>query len=76
MIVNAAILKDGVIYTNKRHHLIIQAHPYQFFLNCKQGFVTSNGEFVNREDALKIAIENNQLIVEPRGNKLYSEDVW
>lgn len=75
MIVNAAILKDGIIYTGRRHHLIIQLYPPNFFHNCEQGFVTDDGKFVDREEGLKIAIECNQLINEPRA-ELFSEDLW
>jgi len=43
-----------------------------------QGFVTTFGRFVNRSDALVIALENNQVLDkrEIRGNELYSEDLY
>ena len=75
MIINAAILKDGIIYTGRRHHLIIQSHPSKFFIDCKQGFITEEGRFVDREEGLRIAIECNQLIREPKF-ELFSEDLW
>lgn len=74
MIVNAAILKDGVIYRARRHHLIIWEHEPQFFNNCEQGFVTDTGEFVDREEGAKIAFECGQ-IKEPK-RILFSEDLW
>lgn len=43
----------------------------------EQGFITSDGMFVNRKTARKIAVAANQLI--PRAmdlEELYSEDVW
>ena len=43
-----------------------------------QGFVTEYGEFVNRKDALTIAIDSKQVrkgeTVRP--NELFSEDLW
>ena len=43
-----------------------------------QGFVTTSGRFVNRRDALIIALENNQVLDkrEIRGDELYSEDLY
>lgn len=43
-----------------------------------QGFITSNNEFVRREEALAIALENEQVLdlKELRGNQLYSEDLY
>lgn len=76
MIVESAILKDGVIYTGRRHVNIIHAHPFQFFHNCEQGFVTDTGEFVNREEASKIALECGQIKELKFGSLLYSEDLY
>lgn len=44
----------------------------------EQGFLTSKNRFVTREEALIIALENNQVLdlKEIKGNKLYSEDLW
>lgn len=44
--------------------------------NNVQGFLTSKGNFIDREQALKIAIEQNQLIEEIRGTELYSENIY
>lgn len=43
-----------------------------------QGFVTSTNRFVNRTEALLIALENNQVIDKSqiRGDELYSEDLY
>lgn len=43
-----------------------------------QGFVTTNGRFVDRRDGLKIALKNNQILdkKEIRGDELYSEDLY
>lgn len=76
MIIEAAILKDGIIYTGRRHHNIIWTNPKGFFYNCEQGFVTDTGEFVNRFDAGKIAIACGQIKALQWGNELYSEDLY
>ena len=43
-----------------------------------QGFVTSEGRFVDRKEGLKIALENDQIIdkTQIRGDNLYSEDLY
>ena len=43
-----------------------------------QGFVTTEGRFVDRKEGLKIALENDQVIdkTQNRGNDLYSEDLY
>jgi hypothetical protein len=42
----------------------------------EQGFVTNTNRFVNRVEAMKIAIEANQLIEETTFSELYSEDLY
>ena len=44
----------------------------------EDGFITSTGRYVNREDGLLIAQAANQIINERhvRGTELYSESVW
>lgn len=44
----------------------------------EQGFLTSKNRFVSREEALIIALRENQVIDidEIRGDKLYSEDLY
>ena len=41
-----------------------------------QGFLTSDGRFVNRKEAMLIAKENNQLIRDDVFDELYSEDIY
>ena len=43
-----------------------------------QGFLTSKNRFVDREEALQIALKENQVlnIHNIRGNRLYSEDLY
>lgn len=44
----------------------------------EQGFLTSKNRFVNREEALIIALRENQIMNKKkiRGNKLFSEDLY
>lgn len=63
-----------------RHHNIIRAmaeEGLQIPIVGEQGFLTSDGEFVGRRKALKIA-KKCQQIISKNGNEqeLYSEDVW
>lgn len=43
-----------------------------------QGFLTNHNRFVDRKEALKIALDNNQVLdlKEIRGDELYSEDLY
>lgn len=46
-----------------------------------QGFLDSNGYFLNRSEAYELALENKQLKRDPdpkfyQGTDLYSEDLW
>ena len=76
----AAILYDGKIYEGKSHSEIgikmiedgVCEIPYPSGEN--QGFVTDSGKYVNREEAMIIACNANQIKVK-RGNKLFSEDL-
>jgi hypothetical protein len=78
---------DGTVYAVPRpgrHHTVIaymseQGKPY----NCRneerheQGFVTSVGRFVDREEACRIARAAGQILQKTGGrDTLYSEDVW
>lgn len=43
----------------------------------EQGFLVNNQYFVNRQEALTIALFNEQLITKhPQSYELYSEDIW
>jgi hypothetical protein len=44
----------------------------------EEGFLTSKNRFVSREEALVIALRENQVIniTEIRGNRLFSEDLY
>jgi len=80
LIKEAAIKKNGTIYTGFRHDRIIKACPFGFFKNpgkvrtSIQGFVTDTGEFLNRKEAGKHAFECGQ--TDRLINNLTSEDLW
>lgn len=100
MIVAVAVIgKDGKIYTGEpfkeRHHHIInrmsperQKLPYGFFKGGEQGFIDDKGNYLNRAEAAKHAIECGQVIAGEEkvkregysrpfnGHTLYSEDLW
>jgi|GEM_PF-6102148 len=78
MIKYAAIKKtETEIYIGWHHHHILWCMPMGYLSDCAQGFVTTGGRFVDREEGLKIATEHNQ-IVKKHGylNELFSEDMW
>ncbi len=71
---------DGVISTGKCHADIIKKCPMG---TCKSGsqsgFITTNGRFVEMEEALKIAIKSKQIDPDMdtiRGCGLLSENIW
>lgn len=80
---SAAILYEGKIYEGKSHAEIgvemvmkrICKPPYPG--GDAQGFVTSEGNFVSRTEALKIAIEAGQVIEghTTHTTRLFSEDI-
>lgn len=78
----AAIMWDGRIYSVPRpgrHHDVFRKYPHEFHRSKteEQGFVTQFGRFVNRYDALFIAMRRGQ-IRKKHGNPsmLFSEDMW
>ena len=80
MIKSAAIRKDGVVYTGRRHCDIIceQFGKGISFKGLKksesEGFVTDDGRFVNRQEAANIAFECGQ--TKENKQTLYSEDIY
>lgn len=65
--VSAAVrLDNGTILQGRRHHeCMAQANCY--VRQDQQGFVTSTGRFVDREEAARL---------HSKIGKLYSEDLW
>jgi hypothetical protein len=78
MIKEAAILKDGIIYTGRRHHNIMWDNPKGMFKgeDAIQGFVTDDGKFVDRIEGAKIALESGQIKQLNWPPNLYSEDLY
>lgn len=75
----AAILKDGIPHTGKRHSDIIRSaaaknYPQDFFKNCEQGFMTEDGYFADRAEAADIAFREGQ--IKRRVGELCSEDLY
>ncbi len=74
---------DGELFYDYRpsrhHHCIHEAwlvHQKQIVTES-QGFITSEGRYVDRKEGLEIAIKAGQIIPSRhRGNQLYSESVW
>lgn len=79
MIESAAIrLKKGKIISGRTHaicHSVLQSVVTR--ISAEDGFVTTDGYFVNREEAYKIAVKCGQIQEKPSGfpKKLYSEDL-
>ena len=81
----AAILTDGgPVYLPRpaRHHDIIRAlvemgaAPPIARDRYEQGFILEDGMFVRRKPAIGIASYHYQLMREPTGGILTSEDLW
>jgi len=79
---NAAImLADGKILSlprPARHNDIFgEAWFKENLVGHEQGFTTNKGEFVDRREALLIAMSSGQLIRSPMvAGKLHTEDLW
>jgi hypothetical protein len=73
----AAILgPNGRIYTGEAHAFIFTQEPIGVLRDCPQGFVTTEGRFVDRVEGLAIAIANNQIVHKhPPYELLLSEDL-
>lgn len=71
----------GIVICGYRHHEIFAARPAGFNGKETQGFMTSKGRFVNRREALKIAIRAKQVkgccfFSYANHDLLYSEDLY
>lgn len=85
-IVGVAAKAYGKLYQlpkpNRHHHLldIMYKEKNEAFQVAadEEGFITSTGRYVNREEGLVIAEKANQVIAERHrpGSELYSESVW
>ena len=74
MIKAAAILHNGIQYTGKRHREIVENNQHVNLRKGKEGFITNQGLFVDREDAAKIALISGQIKTPKKSLK--SEDLW
>lgn len=79
MIFAAAIKYRGKIYTGQRHYQIIRdiiKLGYNKVVG-EQGFINTDGEFLNREDAAKEALRCGQIKkLKYHSKQLFSEDLW
>ena len=93
-ITHAAIKQGETIFAlpkpSRHHNILWLMREYQWKYQSKpygQGFLLENGEFVSREEGLKIAIEsgqvdpnnpskNNQYRDNIHPTQLFSEDLW
>ena len=76
-IVCAALLHNNCIYMSKKgHYAIFPMEPIGVLRKAKQGFVTENGYFVDRETGLSIAEYFNQINTKYKPtDRLLSEDL-
>lgn len=81
-IVAAAVHIDGFTASLPRparhHHVLRKLHEAGISVHHgEQGFLTSDGKFVDRQLAKSIAIGADQLLPNtPKTGDLFSEDVW
>lgn len=83
-IVAAAILHGAVISlpAPARHHTILQSMDLEMGIDptavppANQGFLTSEGKFVNRVEAYYIAHRAGQIGGKDGNPRLFSEDLW
>jgi len=74
----AAIRKDGVVYTGRNHAEILRDKTRPFgFLKCgEQGFATDSGRYVDREEAARVALASGQIDrLHFSDTELYSEEL-
>lgn len=64
----------------RHHHVLHQLYRIERGMDWGEGFVTSAGRYVDREEAWSIAEAAGQLLdrapTDGRGGTLYSEDCW
>lgn len=68
--------ETGYVLCGYRHHNIINSPVYTKGSRNTQGFLTSSGEFVGRNEAYKIAHEAGQIIRDLSQTVLYSESIY
>lgn len=81
-IIAAAVQFDGLTYCmpapHRHHHIIAKLRSFEESLGAAQGFLLSDGRFVDRAVARAVAIDAGQVkdpaVLHPR--HLFSEDLW
>ncbi len=83
LIVAAAVYHGCVISLPKpaRHHTILHSLSLMgidamLIHGDNQGFITSEGRYVNRVEAFGIAYKAKQIPRDSKGPQLFSEDLW
>ena len=66
---------------NRHHHvirMIVEKTNCETVCDDEQGFLDDTGQFLTREEALKVALQHNQVkdVNDIRCGMLFSEDVW
>jgi hypothetical protein len=81
-IVAVAVMSNGLTMSlpaPARHFHVLRQMPAKMaraVTPSDQGFLTSDGAFVGREEALQIAHRNGQLLKPTTHRELFSEDLW
>lgn len=81
-IIAAAVHLDGLTYCmeppHRHHHILAKLRSLEESLGSAQGFLLSDGRFVDRVIARSVAIDAGQVkdptVLHPR--HLFSEDLW
>lgn len=77
---HAAVRVNGYVWLASRpnrHHTILQELAGKTTGRREQGFIDSDGNFVDREEALRVAVAAGQLKADPIAPpNLYTEDLW
>lgn len=63
-------------YPNWEMDSLENENRLHFLNNHVQGFLTSKGNFVDREEGMKLAIKAGQVPFDNTTSKLYSEDLY
>lgn len=80
-VVAAACRIDGLTYSMPapaRHHDILLRMPAPEKHICTQGFLLSDGRFIERKGARQVAIDQKQVknMDKLHARELFSEDLW
>lgn len=63
-------------YDKTMHNQINASEGPMWWKGCSQGFCDQYGEFLTRDEAYKIAVENNLIVRDHHYNTLYSEMLY